>query len=289
MATSWQKRPEKYTYWNIFNDVAIFWTCDFTTFTFQRAELIDAPNIRARGLLSWLAAGGCLYRYDDCLVLQRMCLVLSCTPRWCVAKDHRPTKKTDPGKSERRKTFYHFYDFMNLWIYDFGLRGGNFTHSEQYIYIYIYIYKSRPNIKKDCVGFANVTSCCVCWFVDTRRLCVAKANRLTDEKTDPWKLERRKRVMILWIYEFMTFAFGGVIFSTQTIIYARCGQMPRNAWLCITLPSLIARILTLTRADDVSRKTTDWPAQRPTRESWNGENVLWFYEFMNLRLWLAMG
>ena len=73
-----------------------------------------------------------------------------------------------------------------------------------------------------------------------------------------------------------------VISPTQTIIYPRCGQMARNVWLRIPLSSLVARILTLTRADDVSRMAAD-RRKRPTRESWNVEKR--FYDFTILRIY----
>ena len=56
--------------------------------------------------------------------------------------------------------------------------------------------------------------------------------------------------------------------------------MEMEVWLLIPLSRLVACILAWARADDVSRMTTD-RSKRPTRESWEGENVLIFHDCIN--------
>ena len=90
--------------------------------------------------------------------------------------------------------------------------------------------------------------------------------------TDPGKLERRKLFTILRIYAFMTSAFEEVIPRAQIIIYPRCGKVATKIGSRIPTSRLVARILTWSRTDGMSRTTTE-RRKRPTSESRNGENV----------------
>ena len=87
-----------------------------------------------------------------------------------------------------------FYDFLNLRIYDFGVRGGNFTHPEQYIYIQV---ETKYEERLRWVSRCHVL---LCASVRGRAPMMFRESRPTDEKTDPRKLERRELFMI---YDFM--------------------------------------------------------------------------------------
>ena len=97
-----------------------------------------------------------------------------CVGTWALADDasrmttDRPReKKKRPGEVGKAGKVLWFYEFMNLWIYDFRFWGSNFTHPDHYIT------KMWPNGKKRWVVYTDVNSFCANAYVGNRRRCVA--------------------------------------------------------------------------------------------------------------------
>ena len=76
-------------------------------------------------------------------------------------------------------------------------------------------------------------------------------NRRKGLTRESWKGGNVPLFPILRIYYLASFAFGKVIRPISIIIYPRLGQIARKVGFLTPLPRLVARILTLTRADNV--------------------------------------
>ena len=78
----------------------------------MRQQLVRAATNWAHGIQSFLAKGGCLFRYDDCFVLRSLCLVLH-APMMC--REWSPMGEKDlPRKVGAVEALFTIYEFTNL-------------------------------------------------------------------------------------------------------------------------------------------------------------------------------
>ena len=117
------------------------------------------------------------------------------------------------------------------------------------------ISKSIPNVKKACVEFSDVASCCVRRYMNTRRFFVANNHRLAKNPA-PGKLGRWEIYdsTILWIYYFR---FRASNFTHSKRVSPACYKISIKGIWGLFLLSLFICINTWTRTEVASRMTSN--------------------------------
>ena len=215
---------------------------------------------------SCLVMSGCKYRYME-------------TRRRCVAEDHEPTKNPTREISEDG-SFLRFYDFTNLWFYDFRFWASNFTHSKQDKSMW------RPDGQVGLIGFLLGLSRLAVSIDTWRRANAASRRTAHRRKPDPRKFRIRE---VLRFYDFMNLWFYDFRFRSSNITRS---EQDKSMWRPDGQVGLVEYFRGMSGCKypyvAAPRMCRAWQRTDEKTDPWNFRRweVLRFYDFMIL--WLSL-